>query len=142
VNFCDFIDAQRFANLLIKSCIVEPVCSGEGLIINSNLKEPALRITVSVAVLSFANNIAEGTANANGEYTLTGHISSAISLEKVTLTKQGQANAFLTDETTAKNKNEYDYSYLITGITANTTIIMDVYDQNGGKSSAQFLINK
>jgi len=92
--------------------------------------------------ITFANNIAQGTANANGEYTLTGHISSAVSLDKVTLTKQGQVDAFLIDESTAKNKNEYDYSYLITGINANTTIIMDVYDQNGGKSSAQFLINK
>jgi len=92
--------------------------------------------------ITFANNIAEGTANASGEYTLTGHISSAVSLDRVTLTKQGQADAFLIDQTTAKNKNEYDYSYLITGINANTTIIMDVYDLNGDKSSAQFLIYK
>ncbi len=92
--------------------------------------------------ITFANNIAEGTADANGEYTLTGHISSAVRLAKVTLTKQGQVEAFLIDESTAKNKNEYDYLYLITGINANTTIIMDVYDQNGGKSSAQFLIKK
>jgi hypothetical protein len=92
--------------------------------------------------ISFANNLAEGTATANGEYTLAGHISSQVALDKVTLTKQGQANAFLIDESTAKNKNEYDYSYLITGITANTTIVMDVYDQDRGKTSSQFLIRK
>ncbi len=92
--------------------------------------------------ITFTNNVAQGTADVNGEYTLTGHISSAISLDKVTLTKQGQADPCLIDASTAKNKNEYDYSYLITGITANTTIIMDVYDQNGGRSSAQFLIYK
>jgi len=92
--------------------------------------------------INFANNTAQGNADANGEYTLTGHISSAVRLEKVTLTKQGQADPFLVDESTAKNKNEYDYSYLITGIIANTTITMDVYDQSGGKSSAQFLILK
>ncbi len=92
--------------------------------------------------ITFANNIAEGTADANGEYILTGHISSEVRLDKVTLTKQGQVDAFLIDEATAKNKNEYDYSYLVTGINANTTIIMDVYDQNGGISSAQFLIKK
>ncbi|SRR5258706_2201979 len=92
--------------------------------------------------ISFANNTAAGTANANGEYTLTGHISSAVSLEKVTLTKLGEGVAFLVDESTAKNKNEYDYSYLITGINANTAIIMDVYDQKGGTTSAQFLIYK
>jgi len=92
--------------------------------------------------ITFTNNVAQGTADVNGEYTLTGHISSAVSLDKVTLTKQGQVDAFLIDESTAKNKNEYDYSYLITGINANTTIIMDVYDQNGGRSSAQFLIKK
>ena len=92
--------------------------------------------------ITFANNVTEGTADANGEYILTGHISSAVNLDKVTLTKQGQAEPFLIDESTAKNKNEYDYSYLITGITTNTTVIMDVYDQGGGRSSAQFVIKK
>lgn len=92
--------------------------------------------------ITFTNNLTQGTANASGEYTLTGHISSTVNLDKVTLTQQGQAQPFLTDNTTAKNKNEYDYSYLITGITANTTIIMNVYDQSGGMSSAQFLILK
>jgi len=98
--------------------------------------------SVSKPQITFANNLAEGNADINGEYTLTGHISSAVSLDKVTLTKLGQPVPFFIDESTAKNKNEYDYSYLITGINANTTIIMDVYDQNGGKSSAQFLIKK
>lgn len=92
--------------------------------------------------ITFANNIAQGTADVNGEYTLTGHISSAVRLEKVTLTKQGQADPFLTDQSTAQNKNEYDYSYLVTGITANTTIIINAYDQSGGVTSAQFLIMK
>ncbi len=92
--------------------------------------------------ISFANNVAEGTANSNGEYTLIGHISSQVSLAKVTLTIQGQSNVFMTDESTAQNKNEYDYSYLITGITANTTVIIDAYDQQGGTTSSQFLIKK
>ena len=92
--------------------------------------------------ITFTNNVAQGNADVNGEYTLTGHISSAVRLDKVILTKQGQVEPFLTDESTAKNKNEYDYSYLITGITVNTTINMDVYDQDGRKSSAQFLIYK
>jgi len=73
---------------------------------------------------------------------MTGHISSQVSLAKVTLTKQGQADALMVDESTAKNKNEYDYSYLIAGINTNTTIIMDVYDLDGGKTTAQFLIKK
>jgi len=64
--------------------------------------------------ITFTNNIAEDTADANGEYILTGHISSAVSLNRVILTKQGQPDPFLIDESTAKNKNEYDYSYLIT----------------------------
>ena len=98
--------------------------------------------SASTPQITFTNNIAQGTADANGEYTLTGHISSAVRLDKVTLTEQGQAEPFLIDETTAKNKNEYDYSYLITGINTNTTIIMDVYDQRGDKSSAQFLVKK
>ena len=92
--------------------------------------------------LSFANNVTEGTANASGEYTITGHISSAVRLEKVLLTKEGQSTAFLVDESTAKNKNEYDFSYLVTGITANTYIVIDVYDQGGGKVTQRFLIKK
>ncbi len=92
--------------------------------------------------LTFTNNPAEGTANANGEYTITGHISSAVRLEKVVLSKEGQTVPFLVDETTAKNKNEYDFSYLVTGITANTYIIIDVFDQGGGKVTLRFLIKK
>ena len=89
--------------------------------------------------LTFTNNIAEGTA-ANGEYSITGHISSAVRIDSVTLTKEGQTTPFLIDATTAKNKNEYDFSYLVTGITASTNIIIDVFDQGGGKVTYKFLI--
>jgi hypothetical protein len=92
--------------------------------------------------ITFSNNITEGTANNAGEYTISGHISSAVRLDKVTLTKEGQSTPFFTDESTAKNKNEYDYSYLVTGITANTYIILDVYNQDGDKITAKFLIRK
>ncbi len=54
--------------------------------------------TASKPQISFTNNVAEGTANANGEYIMTGHISSRVSLAKVTLTKQGQADAIIVDE--------------------------------------------
>ena len=92
--------------------------------------------------LTFTNNVTEGKANSNGEYTITGHISSAISLEKVVLTKEGQSTSYLVDESTAKNKNEYDFSYLVTGITVNTYIIIDAFDQRGGKITQRFLITK
>ena len=92
--------------------------------------------------LTFTNNIVEGTANASGGYTITGHISSVVRLDKVVLTKEGQVASFLVDESTAKNKNEYDFSYLVTGITANTYIIIDVFDQGGGKVTQRFLIKK
>ena len=92
--------------------------------------------------VSFTGNVAEGTADGNGEFTLTGHISSASSLSKVTLRIKGYEQPFFVDESTAKNKNEYDYSYLITGITADVTIVMDVYNQDGGKTSVEFLIKK
>ena len=92
--------------------------------------------------LTFTNNIAQGTANSSGEYTITGHISSEVRLDKVVLTKEGQTTSFLVDESTAKNKNEYDFSYLVTGITANTYIIIDVFDQGGGKVTQRFLIKK
>jgi hypothetical protein len=92
--------------------------------------------------LTFTNNMTEGIANASGEYTITGHISSAIRIDKVVLTKEGQATAFLTDDSTVKNKTEYDFSYPVTGITANTYILIDVFDQNGGKITMRFLIRK
>ncbi len=92
--------------------------------------------------LTFANALTEGTASAAGEYTLRGHISSAVSISKVVLTIEGQSTPFYTDDSTAKNKNEYDFSYLITGITANTYIIIDVYDQDGNKTTQRFLIKK
>ena len=60
----------------------------------------------TIPQLSFANNVAEGTANASGEYNITGHISSVVRLDKVILTKEGEATPFLIDESTAKNKNE------------------------------------
>ena len=92
--------------------------------------------------LTFTGNSAQGAASPGGEYTITGHISSTVRLDKVVLTKEGQATSFLVDESTAKNKNEYDFSYLVTGITANTYIIIVAYDQEGGKISQRFLITK
>ncbi|WP_301927835.1 hypothetical protein [Ferruginibacter sp.] len=90
--------------------------------------------------LTFSNNVAQGIANSSGEYTITGHISSVVSLSKVVLTKEGQTTPFLVDDATAKNKNEYDFSYLVTGITANTYIIIDIFDQGAGKITQRFLI--
>ena len=81
----------------------------------------------------------EGKA-VNGEYTMTGTITSSINLLKVVLTKEGAAAPFFIDDTTAKNKNSYAYSYLVPAITADTTVLIDAYDQNGGKTSARFLI--
>jgi len=92
--------------------------------------------------INFTNNITEGQATANGEYTITGTLVSEVNLQKVTLTKEGQNNPFLVDESEAKNKNNYSFSYLVTGINANTYIILDAYDQNGGKTTARFFIKK
>jgi hypothetical protein len=90
----------------------------------------------------FANNSLEGQANANGEYTITGTLTSEVNLSKVTLTKEGQNTPFLVDESEAKNKNTYAFSYLVTGINENTYILINAFDQNGGKKKARFLIKK
>lgn len=90
----------------------------------------------------FTNNLAEGTADNQGNYTITGHISSEIRLESVYLTRQGETIPFYVDETTAKNKNEYDFTWPVTGITANTVIIIRVTNQNGGEITGSFLIKK
>ena len=90
----------------------------------------------------FSNNTAEGVANSQGEYTITGHLSSAVRLDKVILTKQGETIPFMVDESTAKNKNEYDFTWPVSGITANTTINIRVTDQDGGAITGTFLIRK
>ena len=91
----------------------------------------------------------EGTANNKGEYQLTGTIVSEIELDKVILTKEGTVSPNLTiagmpnsytDNSTAKNKTTYDFSYQIAGVAANTTIAMDIYDQNGTIKSVRFLV--
>ena len=92
--------------------------------------------------LTIATTTVEGTANSNGEYTMTGHITSSARIAKVVLTKEGQNTPFLTDDSTAKNKNDYDYSYLVTGINVTTYVIIDIYDQAGGKITKRFLIKK
>ena len=81
----------------------------------------------------------EGTA-VNGEYTITGTITSTVPLLKVILTKEGATTPYITDDSTAHNKTNYPYSYLITGITQNTYIFIDIYDQNNTKKSTNFLI--
>lgn len=81
----------------------------------------------------------EGKA-VNGQYTITGTITSSVSLLKVIVTKEGDTAPFIIDDTTAKNKNSYPYSYLITGITKDTYILIDIYDQNNTKTSTRFLI--
>ncbi len=96
----------------------------------------------TIPTVTFATSILEGTANASGEFELKGHISSATRLEQVTLTKEGQSTAFIVDNSTAKNKNEYDFVYLVTGITSNTYIIISITDQAGGNKTERYLIKK
>ena len=91
---------------------------------------------------AFTNNVTEGQADASGEYIITGTLTSEVNLDKVTLTKEGQSSPFLTDDSEAKNKNTYSFVYLVTGINSNTYIILDAYDQDGGKTTAKFLIRK
>ena len=92
--------------------------------------------------ITFTNNVAEGQANGAGEFTITGHIDSEAQLDYVTLTKQGETTPFFIDESTAKNKNQYDFSYLVTGITTTTTIVMKIYDQDGQVVTVNFVIRK
>ncbi|HEY0040827.1 MAG TPA: hypothetical protein VGB71_09200 [Flavisolibacter sp.] len=91
---------------------------------------------------TFTNTVMEGQANANGEYTISGTLTSEVNLSKVTLTKEGQNNPFLVDDSEAKNKNTYSFSYPVTGINSNTYILIAAHDQNGGQSTAKFLIRK
>jgi hypothetical protein len=93
----------------------------------------------------------EGVADNQGNYLLTGLILSDVALDKVILTKEGTVSPNLTiagasntytDDSTAKNKLEYDFSYQIAGVAANTYIVLDIYDKDGGKKTVRFLIKK
>lgn len=83
-----------------------------------------------------------GRANANGEYTIVGQIITPVRLDKIVLTKEGQSAPFLEDATTAKNKTDHTFAYLVTGITQDTYVILDFYNLDGGKSTSKFLIRK
>ncbi len=89
---------------------------------------------------SFAE--AAGKANANGEYTTERQIVSPVRLDKITLTKEGHPEPFLEDAATAKNKAEHTFAYQVTGITQDTSVIMDFYHPDGGKSTSKFLIRR
>lgn len=104
-----------------------------GLFLNSCSKDDA-----SLPTITF--NQTEGKANSQGEYTVSGHILSEVALSKVIITKEGSTTPFLTDNTTAKNKTDYNFAYLITGITANTYIIVDIYNQANDKTTVRFFI--
>ena len=67
----------------------------------------------------------------NGNFIISGHISSPDPLAKVELVKNDDVSPFLTDETDAKYKTEYDYSYTITDINQNTKSKLTAHDVNG-----------
>ena len=119
----------------IKFLLTALIFTLAGIFLNSCSKDNNTLPTITF-------NQAEGTANSQGEYTLNGNIRSDVRLAKVIITKEGSTTPFLTDDSTAKNKNDYNFTYLITGITANTTLIIDVYNQENGKSTFRFLIRK
>lgn len=119
--------------ILFLMCCAATLVSG--LVLNSCKKAS----NPSIPSITFSESV--GKANTQGEYTLTGTIHSDVKLSKVIITKVGSSTPFITDDTTAKNKIDYNYSYLITGITTDTTLIIDIYDLNGGKNSVKFLIH-
>lgn len=109
-------------------------------------------LLVTLGVISCKKNVSDvhqvtfiepfGTANVNGEYTIQGHISSSVRLDKIELIKQGQSNPFITDNTTAKNKMEHTFSYQVFGVNQDTWINLDVYDMEGRKTTSKFQIRK
>lgn len=104
-----------------------------GLFLNSCSNDDAANSTITF-------NQTEGKANSQGEYTVSGRILSEVALSKVIITKEGSNTPFLTDDSTAKNKTDYLFAYLITGITANTYLTVDIYDQANNKTTVRFLI--
>ncbi|WP_293873339.1 hypothetical protein [Flavobacterium sp.] len=109
------------------------------LVLTGGFLNSCSKSDATLPTISFTQ--AEGVADSQGEYTMRGHIHSDIRLRKVIITKQGAATPFLTDDSTANNKTEYDFTYLITGITTDTYMIVDIYNQDNGKKTVQFLIH-
>ena len=120
---------MRMRNFFIATVFV----LSSGLFLNSCSNNDATPPTTTF-------NQTEGKANSQGEYTVSGRIQSEVALSKVIITKEGSTTPFLTDDSTAKNKTDYYFAYLITGITANTYIILDIYDQANNKTTVRFLI--
>lgn len=120
---------MRMRNFFITAIFV----LASGLFLNSCSKDDAARPTITF-------NQTEGKANSQGEYIVSGRIQSEIALSKVIITKEGSSTPFLTDDTTAKNKTDYDFAYLITGVTTNTYLIVDIYNQANDKTTVRFLI--
>lgn len=124
--------------------------------INKLLKNGILSAILLIAVFVFSckkdspptpsiaitDNLTQGTSNASGEYTLTGLITSAVKLDKVVITKEGDSQPYIIDDSTPKNKLEYSFSYQFTAITKNTNYIIDIYDLNGGVTTIKFLVIK
>lgn len=120
---------MRLRNFFIKLVFV----LASGLFLNSCSKDDAAHPTITF-------NQTEGKANSQGEYTVSGHILSEVALSRVIITKEGSTTPFLTDDSTAKNKTDYNFAYLITGITANTYLIVDIYNQANDRTTVRFLI--
>lgn len=96
----------------------------------------------SVPTITYSTTILEGRSNNQGEFEIEGHVSSATRLEKITLTKEGQSVAFMVDNSNPKNKTEYDFNYLVAGITIDTYVIISAVDQLGGTKTDKYLIKK
>jgi hypothetical protein len=99
-------------------------------------------IATSAPIITYATTILEGKSNAAGEFEIQGHVSSATRLQNITLTKEGQSVAFMNDNSNPKNKTEYDFNYLVAGITKDTYIIISVNDQSGGNKTDRYLIKR
>jgi hypothetical protein len=96
----------------------------------------------STPTITYNTTILEGKSNTQGEFEIEGHVSSATRLEKITLTKEGQSVAFMVDNSNPKNKTEYDFNYLVAGITRDTYITISASDQQGGNKTDRYLIKK
>ncbi len=97
---------------------------------------------ITTPTITYATTILEGKTNAQGEFEIQGHVSTANRLQNITLTKEGQSVAFMNDNSNPKNKTEYDFNYLVVGITADTYIIISAIDQSGGIKTDKYLIKK
>jgi hypothetical protein len=71
---------------------------------------------------------------------ISGHIYAEMSLQMVRITKGWESTSLFADTIRDNNVKEYDFSYLVTGITDSTIVYVEAFAYDAGYGEGFFLI--